>query len=233
MRILAAKARTVRMPAAARSANLTFDDMTATALAIHTDARRNGKKLAGLAFHSVGRYDHTGLLRDRFIPRLLSADPEQYADGDGGIDPVRAWTVLMKNEKPGGHGERCGAVGLIDAALWDLAAKTADVPLWSHLMGLERANNGGHGVADVYASGGHYRPHNDVEGVCDDVRRAIAQGHRRFKIKIGGVDLDTDIRRIEPCCRFSSRTESLPSMQMARSISKVRCVARRHFPAFH
>ena len=31
----------------------------------------------------------------------------------------------MKDEKPGGHGERCGAVGLIDAALWDLAAKAA------------------------------------------------------------------------------------------------------------
>lgn len=197
MRIVAAEARTVRVAAAARSANLSFEGMTATALAIRTDARRNGKELVGLAFDSVGRYDHTGLLRDRFIPRLLSADPEQYADGYGGIDPVRAWAVLMKDEKPGGHGERGGAVGLIDAALWDLAAKTEEVPLWSHLMSLERANNGRRGVADVYASGGHYRPHNDLEDVCDDVRRAIAQGHHRFKIKIGGADLDADIRRIE------------------------------------
>ena len=81
MRIVAAEARTVRVAAAARSANLSFEDMTATALAIRTDARRYGKELVGLAFDSVGRYDHTGLLRDRFIPRLLSADPEQYADG--------------------------------------------------------------------------------------------------------------------------------------------------------
>ncbi len=41
----------------------------------------------------------------------------------------------------------------------------------------------------IYASGGHYRASNDIESLCDDVRRAIGQGHRRFKIKIGGASL--------------------------------------------
>ena len=86
--------------------------------------------LVGLAFDSIGRYGHGALLRERFIPRLLAAGPDSYADGCGGIDPHRAWGVLMKDEKPGGHGERSGAVGLLDAALWDLAAKSVDEPLW-------------------------------------------------------------------------------------------------------
>jgi D(-)-tartrate dehydratase len=197
MRIVAAKAQTIRLGAAARSANISFDDMTASALAIHTDARSNGKALVGLAFDSIGRYDHTGLLNDRFIPRLLAADPRHYAGEDGGIDPFRAWAIVMENEKPGGHGERSGAVGLIDAALWDIAAKRADVPLWRRLSELEFGNDNGRATADVYASGGHYRLHNDVESLCDDVRRAIAQGHRRFKIKIGGSELDADRKRIE------------------------------------
>jgi len=197
MRITAVKAQTIRLGAAARSASISFDDMTATALAIHTDARNNGKALAGLAFDSIGRYDHSGLLNDRFIPRLLAADPKDYAGEDGGIDPFRVWDILMKNEKPGGHGERCGAVGLIDAALWDLAAKRADVPLWRRLSELEPGNDNGRTTADVYASGGHYRPDHDVESLCDDVRRAIAQGHRRFKIKIGGAAIETDLERIE------------------------------------
>ena len=196
MRIVAINERTVRLTAAARSANVSFDDMTATALAVHTDVRRNGKALVGLAFDSIGRYDHGGLLRDRFMPRLMSASPEQYAGEDGGIDPFRAWTIVMKNEKPGGHGERCGAVGLIDAALWDLAAKRADEPLWSQLSKLDEGRSANPTV-NVYASGGHYRPSNDVESLCDDVRRAIAQGHRRFKIKIGGAELQADLRRIE------------------------------------
>ena len=175
MRIVAAKAQTVRLGAAARSSSISFEDMTATALAIHTDARRDGKALVGLAFDSIGRYDHSGLLNDRFIPRLLAADPQDYADEDGGIDPSRVWAVLMKNEKPGGHGERCGAVGLIDAAIWDLAAKRVELPLWRHLSKVEPVKGNGSGVADVYASGGHYRPHNDVESLCDDVRRAMAR----------------------------------------------------------
>ncbi len=35
-----------------------------------------------------------------------------YSDGNGSIDPHRAWAVMMKDEKPGGHGERSGAVGM-------------------------------------------------------------------------------------------------------------------------
>src|SRR6185312_14601633 len=33
--------------------------------------------------------------------------------------------------------------------------------------------------------------------LCDDVRRAIGAGHRRFKIKIGGAALADDVKRIE------------------------------------
>jgi D(-)-tartrate dehydratase len=209
MRIVAVKAQTVRLGAAARSASISFDDMTATALAIHTDARSGGKALTGLAFDSIGRYDHSGLLNDRFIPRLLAAEPQDYAGEDGGIDPFRVWAVLMKNEKPGGHGERCGAVGLVDAALWDLAAKRAEVPLWTGLSELEPGNDNGRTTVDVYASGGHYRPHHDIESLCDDVRRAIAQGHRRFKIKIGGTALSADLKRIEAVLKILDPTMSL------------------------
>jgi L-alanine-DL-glutamate epimerase-like enolase superfamily enzyme len=209
MRIVAAKAQTIRLSAAARSASISFDDMTATALAIRTDARSNGKALTGLAFDSIGRYDHSSLLNDRFIPRLLAADPQDYAAEDGSVDPFRVWAILMKNEKPGGHGERCGAVGLIDAALWDLAAKRADVPLWRRLAELEPASDICRASADVYASGGHYRPQNDIENLCDDVGRAIAQGHRRFKIKIGGAALDIDLKRIEAVLKMLEPDMSL------------------------
>ena len=35
------------------------------------------------------------------------------------IDPAKCWDVMMRNEKPGGHGERSVAVGVLDMALWD------------------------------------------------------------------------------------------------------------------
>jgi D(-)-tartrate dehydratase len=195
MRIVAVAERTIGISSNARSASITLGGMTASAIAVHTDATREGKPLVGLAFDSIGRYGHGGLLRERFIPRLTAADPERYSDGNGGIDPHRAWSVMMEDEKPGGHGERCGAVGLLDAALWDLVAKARGEPLWRTLG--RDGPTGASGKIAIYASGGHYRAESDVLLLCDDVRRAMGRGHRHFKIKIGGAKIDNDLRRIE------------------------------------
>jgi L-alanine-DL-glutamate epimerase-like enolase superfamily enzyme len=208
MRIVAVRERTIELSSATRNSSISFDAMTASVIAVHTDAGKNGKPLVGLAFDSIGRYGHGGLLRERFIPRLLATDPNEYADGNGGIDPHRAWAVLMKDEKPGGHGERSGAVGLIDAALWDLAAKAAGEPLWS-VLARRHGKAGANAKIAIYASGGHYRPSNDVASLCDDVRRAIGQGHRRFKIKIGGASLASDVKRIDAVFGLLERGMSL------------------------
>lgn len=208
MRIVAVNERTIPLSAASRNASISFDAMTASALAIVTDATRNGRPLTGIAFDSVGRYGHGGLLRERFIPRLLAADPDDYADGNGGIDPEKVWTVVMRNEKPGGHGERPGAVGLIDAAVFDLAAKQRGLPLWAYLA--ERYGHAAQGRVDIYASGGHYRADDDIGLLREEIRRAIARGHRRFKIKIGGIALTDDVSRIE-----SVLTTLEPGMSLA------------------
>ncbi len=195
MRIVAINEQTIRLTAASRNSSISFDGMTASALAIHTDASKDGKPLIGLAFDSIGRYGHGALLRERFIPRLLNADPREYSDDNGGIDPDRAWAIAMRNEKPGGHGERPGAVGLLDAAFHDLAAKKAELPLWAYLA-RQDGRDAGNSII-VYASGGHYRPARDIETLCDEVRAGIARGHRQFKIKIGGEPLGRDLMRIE------------------------------------
>lgn len=195
MRIVAINEQTIRLSGTSRNSSIRFDGMTASALAVHTDAKKDGKPLVGLAFDSIGRYGHGALLRERFIPRLIDADPDDYSDGDGGIDPAKAWAVAMRNEKPGGHGERPGAIGLLDAAFFDLAAKMAGLPLWAYLArhdGRQPDNR-----IPIYASGGHYRESSDTELLCDDVRAAIGHGHRRFKIKIGGEPLAVDLPRIE------------------------------------
>jgi len=46
------------------------------------------------------------------------------------LDPDKVWATLMSNEKPGGHGERSVAVGVLDMALWDAVAKAEGVTLW-------------------------------------------------------------------------------------------------------
>jgi D(-)-tartrate dehydratase len=198
VRITGIDETTFVMPSANRNANLSFAAMTASAVVIHTDASRNGRPLVGLGLDSIGRYGHGGLARERFIPRLLAASPDDYCDANGRLDPTRAFAVMMRDEKPGGHGDRAGAVGLLDSALWDLAAKLEDKPLWRLLSERFGAGDADARVA-VYASGGHYRD-DQLASLKAEIARAIDLGHTVFKIKVAGAPLAEDQRRVE-CAR--------------------------------
>jgi L-alanine-DL-glutamate epimerase-like enolase superfamily enzyme len=186
MRIVELRERTVPIGSAMRNAAIAFDAMTASALAMKTETH------TGYAFDSIGRYGKGALLRERFIPRLLQADPDSLLDGAGLIDPAACAQAAMKNEKPGGHGERPGAVGLIEAAAWDLRAKQQGVPLWKSIAEYFRSAGAGPSIL-VYASCGHFRT-DDV--VTFEVRQAIDAGYRCVKIKLGG-GLDDDMKRLE------------------------------------
>jgi D(-)-tartrate dehydratase len=196
MRIVAAREKTVVLAARMRNADISFDAMTASALVLESDVVRGGKPVCGLAFDSIGRYGHGGLLRERFLPRLLAAGPDAYATEAGdGIDPAKIWSIVMRNEKLGGHGERPGAVGMIDAAVWDLQAKFEDKPLWRVLR--ERfAAEQPEAALPVYASGGHYREPDDVGALSEELRRFADLGYRSVKIKTGGLPIQDDAGRI-------------------------------------
>src|SRR5712672_4516333 len=136
-----------------RNAYIDFTKMTTSLVAVVTDAVRDGRPVVGYGFNSNGRYGQGGLIRERFAPRLMEADPKTLLDGAGdNFDPDRIWAALMKNEKPGGHGERSVAVGTIDMAVWDAVAKIAGKPLFRLLA--ERHKRKPELRVFVYAAGG-------------------------------------------------------------------------------
>jgi L-alanine-DL-glutamate epimerase-like enolase superfamily enzyme len=200
MRITAIRDIVAPISSAIANAYIDFSKMTASVVAIHTDLVRDGRPVFGFGFNSNGRYAVQGLLRERFIPRLVEADPAALLDDAGLIDPAKAWAVMMRNEKPGGHGERSVAVGVLDMALWDLRAKAEGVPLWRLLANRYLAKGLG-GEADprawVYAAGGYYYPGKGIEALRDELRHYRDLGYACVKIKIGGVPLAEDLRRIE------------------------------------
>lgn len=195
MKIVAIKEQTASLRSQIRNAWIDFSEMTCSVVAVVTDLVRDGKPVIGYGFSSNGRYAAGGMLRDRFIPRLLRAAPENLVDGEGLLDPFRAWDAMMRNEKPGGHGERSVAVGVVDMALWDALAKAKGLPLWRLLA--ERYNEG---KADasvwVYAAGGYYYDRDDASLVAE-MRGYLDLGYDTVKMKIGGADLGEDRRRIE------------------------------------
>ncbi len=197
MKITGIAERVVPIKSDIRNAFIDFSQMTVSVVGIRSDVVRNGKPLIGYGFNSNGRYSQSGLLRDRFIPRLLAADAESLLTDDGAnFDPAKAWDIMMTNEKPGGHGERSVAVGVLDMALWDLVAKIEGLPLY-RLLG-ERYRGG---AVDedvfVYAAGGYYYPGKDIRGLQDELKTYLDMGYSTVKMKIGGAGLDDDRRRIE------------------------------------
>jgi len=170
-------------------------DLTTSVVAIVTDVVRDGRPITGYGYASVGRHAQGGLIRERFAPRLLAAADAIADDAGTNLDPFRAWRAMMAGEKPGGHGERCVAVGVLDMAIWDAAAKIAGLPLHRFVAdGLAR--NAAPRVR-VYAGGGYRYPHDDLAHLSDEMRRIADLGYTHAKIKIGGADVDDDKRRIE------------------------------------
>lgn len=197
MKITAIREKVVPIRSEIRNAYISFRDMTVSVVAVHTDVVREGRPVVGYGFHSNGRYAQSGILRERILPRLLAARPEELLNDAGtSFDPVRAWRVMMSNEKPGGHGERSVAVGTVDMALWDLVAKVEGKPLYRLLAERYRG-----GVVDadvyVYAAGGYYYPGKDIRALLDEIRGYLDLGYTTVKIKIGGAPLAEDLRRIE------------------------------------
>ncbi len=197
MKILDIREIAVPIKSGIRNAYIDFSQMTVSALAVITDVVRDGKRVVGFGFNSNGRYAPSGLLRDRFMPRLLAAAPHSLVDDTGAnFDPFKIWNIVMRNEKPGGHGERSVAVGVLDMAIWDAVAKIAGVPLYRLLADRFRG-----GVADakvfVYAAGGYYYSEKSLSALQEEMQGYIDLGYSVVKIKIGGAQLAEDLRRIE------------------------------------
>src|SRR5438094_2428347 len=158
-----------------RNAYIDFTRMTTSLVAVVTDAVRDGKRVVGYGFNSNGRYGQGGLIRERFAPRLLAADASSLLDQTGeNFDPDRVWACMMRNEKPGGHGDRSVAVGTIDMAVWDAVAKIAGKPLFRLLA--ERHGFAANPDIFVYAAGGYYYPGKDDSALCAEMRSYLERG---------------------------------------------------------
>lgn len=196
MRIVEIREHTFPISSPIRNAVVDFSQMTLSLAAVVTDQVRDGRPVVGFGFNSNGRYGQGALMQERFVPRLTGADPESLLDDSGLIDPHRAWDVMMTNEKPGGHGERSVAVGVLDMALWDLRAKLEERPLFDLI-----AHRHGTGSPDprvfVYAAGGYYHPGKGDQGLRDELRSYLDRGYTVVKMKIGGAPLAEDLGRIE------------------------------------
>ena len=81
-----------------------------------------------------------------------------------------------------------GAMAPLDAALWDIMAKTAGLPLYKFL-------GGRNDPIDCYVTGCYYREGTTEKDMVAEVEKYMEMGYKALKIKVGGVSIDEDVKR--------------------------------------
>jgi D(-)-tartrate dehydratase len=209
MRIVDIRETAIPLKSTLANSSFDFTEMTTSVVAVITDVVRKGRSVCGFAFNSTGRYACGAQMRARFIPRVLSADPASLLDAGGGnLDPAKILACMMRREKAGGHSERSIAIGTIEVAIWDAVAKIADKPL--HVLLAERFNGGKISQkVFCYVGGGWYWPGQTIKDLQDEMRRHLGAGYTMVKMKVGGLPLDEDLRRLEAVLEIVGSGEHL------------------------
>jgi L-alanine-DL-glutamate epimerase-like enolase superfamily enzyme len=142
--------------------------------------------------------DEQGAVGLGFINPVLGGLPAE--DEIARLFSLEAWPNLRREfpaalahrrQKNRGGARRAASLGLDEAvqqAVWDLYAKSADMPLWRLLGGKARK-------VRVYASGLDF--HLSDEEYSRFFASAAEDGHSAFKIKVGHPDVERDIHRLD------------------------------------
>jgi len=142
--------------------------------------------LTGIGYSYAGT--RGGLLAKYAVDELLAP---VYLNADHN-DVVGLWSrAYQETLLEGRRGTVVRALSAIDIALWDLRAKRAGLPLAS-LLG------GSLAPLPAYASGGYYRPDEGewTAAVIREIEFNASQGFTDHKIKVGGLPVAEDARRV-------------------------------------
>jgi L-alanine-DL-glutamate epimerase-like enolase superfamily enzyme len=230
LRITGIFEKAVPVASTMRNAAFDFSEMTTSVVAVVTDVVRHGRPVIGYAFNSTGRYACGAAMRARFIPRILSAPPDELLDDTGLIDPAKVLQRMMLREKPGGDAERSVPIGTIETAMWDALAKVLDRPLW-HVLAERFCNGASKPTVPCYVGGGWYRPDGDLAALADEVKRHLEAGYTHLKIKVGGAPVRDDLARIDTAIALMAGADHLAvDANAALSVPRMHDYARALAP---
>src|SRR5882672_7473780 len=149
---------------------------------------------------------HEGVEGFGLATSYASLDPivQAFRNGIGeqvlGMDPLapeRLHEALfaltsqrLAHEKGWGRDAVIRIAAAVDIACWDIIGKTAGLPL-HRLLGGYRDR------VPYYVTCAYYRDGKDLVELHDEMQKLKAQGHTGFKVKVGGLTLAKDMKRLE------------------------------------
>ena len=152
-------------------------------LKLHTDAGITGEG------EGSGGAD---LFRKGFGSLVVGEDPfmvgriwEKMFDATYGREPsTRGWSEYGV----------ISAMAPVDAALYDIMAKSTGLPLYKFLGGYRDS-------VPVYVTGGYYREGKGIPELVEEIRGYVGQGFNAIKLKVGGISggytVEDDYNRVK------------------------------------
>jgi L-alanine-DL-glutamate epimerase-like enolase superfamily enzyme len=142
----------------------------------------DGTRGVGEAYCDGGAAESVIAIIERDLaPRLVGQSP---------LLTRRLWQEMVETTIVSCKGGAAyAAISALDTALWDLAGKVLNQPVY-RLLGGTRDK------VPVYASGGLYGEGKSLEDLAAEMAGYVEQGFPAVKMKIGGVSLPKDIDRV-------------------------------------
>ena len=132
---------------------------------IETDER-----IIGIGEAGVGGGATAGVIEKLLQPMLIGEDP---------LLIEALWQKMFaRTRQYGRRGVVMNAISGIDIALWDIAGKTANLPVY-RLLGACRER------VEAYASGGFYQEGKSVDDLAGEAEGYRARGFQGMKMKVG------------------------------------------------
>jgi L-alanine-DL-glutamate epimerase-like enolase superfamily enzyme len=128
--------------------------------------------VGGRAIYSLVEYD--------LKPILLNEDATR-------IERIW-WKMWWRLHFSGRGGHASFAIAAVDIALWDMAGKRGQLPLWRLLGGNSSRVEVYAGGVDLYFS---------IEQLKDQAHRFLSNGYRAIKMKVGRPHLSEDVARVK------------------------------------
>jgi D-arabinonate dehydratase len=119
---------------------------------------------------------------------VVERDLKEVIVGENPLDIERIWTKLYQGWRHP-KGDDMLAIGRVDLAVWDLAGKALNQPVWRLLGGARNR-------VPAYGAGGMYQVGKGIDELVAEMVGFVAHGFRAVKMKVAGAPFAEDVARV-------------------------------------
>jgi len=122
-------------------------------------------------------------------PSVVEGELKEMIVGENPLEIERIWSRLFQGWR---HPKMDDVLTIskVDAAIWDLAGKSVNQPVWRLLGGASSR-------VPAYGAGGMYQDGKGIPELVSEMLGFVEDGFRAVKMKVGGATFQEDLARVK------------------------------------